>query len=114
MRQHLFCALLALAATPVLQADTLRIPVGQQAPDSTSRPQLGMSMDTVQAHWGKPITAKGPVGTPPITRWEYANFHVVFEGRVVIRSVLKPAPAQDMPAASEQPPTAEPEEDLFK
>lgn len=51
------------------------------------RPNRGMSMETVESRWGTPITKRGAVGDPPITRWEYPTFIVYFEYRNVIHAV---------------------------
>ncbi|WP_423820915.1 hypothetical protein V5738_11280 [Salinisphaera sp. SPP-AMP-43] len=44
-----------------------------------------------QAH-GTPALVRGPVGQPPITRWDYAGFHVYFENQQVIHTVIPSAP----------------------
>ena len=50
-------------------------------------PQRGMTMDTVENRFGTPESRKAPVGSPPITRWNYAGFRVYFEHQYVIHSV---------------------------
>ena len=69
---------------------TTPTPVGQQGADkaSVSRPSKGMSKSQVSAHFGKPATESGPVGQPPISRWDYPDFSVFFEYDHVIHSVL--------------------------
>lgn len=82
----LFGASLLLAGAP--QADTLRIPVGEQAGTAqTTLPQRGASFDSVSARWGEPTRRHAAVGQPPITRWDYPGFSVYFEYNKVIDAV---------------------------
>jgi hypothetical protein len=76
-----------LAAVPVASGDVLIIEKLEAA--SVEMPARGMTMDRVQARFGAPRNMAGPVGEPPITRWEYPGFVVVFEYRHVIHSVEK-------------------------
>ena len=57
--------------------------------DDPGKPTRGMSRDRVQAYFGMPKSRRNPVGDPPITRWDYANFVVFFEYDKVIHSVSK-------------------------
>jgi len=41
----------------------------------------------VEKQFGPPTTRHPTVGKPPITRWDYPNFSVFFEGDRVIDSV---------------------------
>lgn len=83
----MFAAIL-LAAESV-QADTLTIPVGQQASglQIISLPQRGIDASTVRQQHGEPITRHAAVGEPPINRWDYAGFSVYFEYDKVVHSV---------------------------
>ena len=54
-----------------------------------NRPVRGMSMETVEARYGPPVSKRDAVGDPPITRWEYADFVVYFEYKYVIHAVQK-------------------------
>jgi hypothetical protein len=87
-------SLLALAGTPAaaVQADTLLIE-GIQREAHDARPPRGMTMEQVSAGWGQPASTAGPVGQPPITRWEYADFIVFFEHRHVIHALARRTPA---------------------
>lgn len=76
-----------LAAAPGAVADVLIIEKLEAAKVET--PARGMTMDRVQSRFGPPLSVSGPVGDPPITRWDYAGFVVVFEYRHVIHSVEK-------------------------
>jgi hypothetical protein len=47
-----------------------------------------MSMAQVKQQFGEPQSTQPAVGQPPITRWEYKKFEVVFEYDKVIHSVV--------------------------
>lgn len=57
-------------------------------------PPQGMSMTKVVKTYGQPQKKIAPVGKPPITRWQYPDFTVVFEYKHVVQSVrfVKDAP----------------------
>ena len=76
-----------LAAAPAASADVLIIEKLEAA--RTEMPSRGMSMDRVESRFGAPRSVSGPVGDPPITRWDYDGFVVIFEYRLVIHSVEK-------------------------
>ncbi len=77
----------------ISHAETVRIPVGQQgAEQEVSKPRLGMDMNTVEKQFGAPQQRSGPTGEPPITRWQYTDFTVYFEGRTVIHAVATVEP----------------------
>jgi hypothetical protein len=57
------------------------------APSDITTPSRGMTMHEVNEKFGAPVNKIGPVGTPPISRWEYAGFVVYFEGDHVIHAV---------------------------
>ncbi len=57
--------------------------------DQAGKPTRGMTQETVEANFGAPRDAREPIGDPPITRWEYANFVVFFEYDRVIHAVSK-------------------------
>ena len=57
--------------------------------DAAGKPTRGMTQEAVEASYGAPADARAPVGDPPITRWEYANFVVFFEYDRVIHAVSK-------------------------
>lgn len=81
-----------LAATAV-QADTLAIPLGQQANGQQFElPQRGATTNTVQQRHGQPSTRHPAVGQPPISRWDYPGFSVYFEHDKVIHSVRQHIP----------------------
>jgi|SRR5688500_16148757 hypothetical protein len=85
---------MALTASPVF-AETLAIDGQVQVkPAGVETPQRGASMSAVEAKFGAPANKTGPVGsgtqTPPITKWFYPNFVVVFENDKVIHTVVVP------------------------
>jgi len=53
------------------------------------KPTRGMTQQAVEASYGAPQDVRAPIGDPPITRWEYANFVVFFEYDKVIHAVSK-------------------------
>ena len=84
--------LLALGAAVPASADVLQVPqTGPTTPVPAGMeiPVRGMHMDQVAIMYGKPASVKPPVGEPPITTWEYANYTVYFEYSYVIQSVVK-------------------------
>lgn len=50
-------------------------------------PQRGASKATVEQQFGTPLKKHSPVGTPPITRWDYQGYSVYFEGNTTLHSV---------------------------
>ncbi len=50
-------------------------------------PPQGMSMAKVQQNYGVPVSKLKAVGHPPITRWVYSDYTVVFEYKHVVQSV---------------------------
>lgn len=86
--------LLTLAlATPVLLAggnavaDKLVIENVAAGAATGERPARGSSMARVEARFGAPATRSGPVGQPPISRWDYPDFVVFFEYDHVVHAV---------------------------
>jgi hypothetical protein len=58
-------------------------------------PERGLDKSTVETRLGAPQRVEGPVGEPPITKWIYADFIVVFEYDHVVHTVQrKPAVEQ--------------------
>ena len=92
MKKTLLIILLSCSALITLPtfAETVRVPIGQQA--DISKPRTGINKASVEAQFGEPVSKQGPVGDPPITSWEYADFVVYFEYDHVIHSVAKHRP----------------------
>ena len=87
MRTLALTALL-FAARGSASAETLQMG-GASAATDDGRPSRGMTQQSVQSKYGSPAAVKAPVGDPPITRWEYADFVVYFEYDKVIHTVYK-------------------------
>lgn len=70
-------------------AETIVIDDQVQVRDSgVDKPKRGVTMTQVEAKFGAPVTKHDAVGSPPITRWDYAGFSVFFEHDRVIDSVV--------------------------
>ena len=87
MKRIIVCTLLMVLA-PAVMADVLLIE-RSQVMAGMDLPQKSTTMNQVRSQYGDPISESGPVGNPPITKWEYADFFVYFEHQHVITSVLK-------------------------
>ena len=68
-------------------ADIIRIPIGQQGSAEIAMPNRGDSRNQVLDRFGLADEEHPTVGQPPITRWDYREFSVYFEGNRVINSV---------------------------
>lgn len=65
-------------------------------------PQKSATMNQVRSQYGDPLAESAAVGTPPITRWEYADFTVYFEHQHVITTVVKRNRKADNDTGSDQ------------
>ncbi|MGM0553314.1 MAG: hypothetical protein ACQETK_05855 [Pseudomonadota bacterium] len=75
--------------TPVAQAEILRGVEGEfTVRQGDGLPARGQSRTRVEREFGAPQKRHTPVGDPPITRWDYADFSVVFEGDHVLHSIV--------------------------
>lgn len=96
----LLCAALAtcgVLAASGARAETVVVNDKVMVRDSSiPRPHRGMRMEQVEHDFGEPATRHPTVGKPPITRWDYPQFSVFFEGDRVIHTVV----AGDHPARS--------------
>ncbi len=78
------CALTGSAvADTIVKDDQVQV-----APSQIETPRRGSTMGDVEKHFGAPVTRHPTVGQPPITRWDYNGFAVVFEKDRVIDSVV--------------------------
>ena len=72
------------------------------------RPKRGSTMSEVEKRFGAPVSRHATVGgnsphQPPITRWDYNSFSVVFErDRVIDTVVTGDSSASPSPSASDQ------------
>jgi hypothetical protein len=89
LAKRIAIAALALSATVPVLAETLAID-GQVVikPAGVETPQRGASMTAVEARFGAPANKSSSVGNPPITKWFYPNFVVVFEHDKVLHAVV--------------------------
>jgi hypothetical protein len=92
MKIHTLSCLLCLGGgliVPSLASAALIVDDGkvQVAPSTVTQPARGMLMKAVEKQFGAPATRHPTVGKPPITRWDYPNFSVFFEGERVIDTV---------------------------
>ncbi len=87
-----------LLATSSAYADVLRMEEStrttvMEAPiEFVATPMRGMSMASVRSSYGEPQTTYPAVGDPPITRWDFENFHVFFEHNMVLHAVVPNQP----------------------
>ena len=92
MQPRIIAALLCgsvLAGSATAIADTVVVNEQVQVRDSQlDRPKRGITMGQVEKQFGAPVTRHPTVGKPPITRWDYNGFAVVFEHDRVIDSVV--------------------------
>jgi hypothetical protein len=97
------CGCLSQAISLPLFAEQILVPVGQQTGSTQSLPHKGASQSSVLAQYGEPSKRTGPVGTPPITTWDYNGFSVYFEHQHVIHAVVKHTPKTSAPPAAVAP-----------
>jgi hypothetical protein len=95
MHVRILAALLAAcAAAGAAYADTVVVNDQVQVRQSqVDRPSRGVNMAEVEKRFGEPTTRHPTVGggapaQPPITRWDYKDFAVVFERDRVIDTVV--------------------------
>jgi len=78
-----------MAADPVKKGELYTTAVTTQGDRSVSRPRNAQTKQEVSSEFGEPDNKVAAIGEPPISRWEYSNYHVYFEHNLVIHSVLK-------------------------
>ena len=89
----LIALLLGCAAAGVATADTVVVNDQVQVRESQlNMPGRGLTMDDVEKRFGAPVTRHPTVGgasaqQPPITRWDYSGFAVIFERDRVVNAV---------------------------
>lgn len=90
MQTRIYAALLigsALAGSAAAETVVVNDQV-QVMPSQVDRPKRGTTMDEVEKHFGAPVNRHPTVGVPPITRWDYNGFSVVFEKDRVVDAVV--------------------------
>ena len=80
---------IAVAASAGAQNLDMRAADRSATFDAPGKPTRGMTQTRVEANFGAPQNRRAPVGDPPITRWEYAEFVVFFEYDKVIHAVSR-------------------------
>lgn len=87
--RHLLTLLLGLTVSAGALAETVVVNDQVQVRESAlQRPKRGTTMSDVERQFGAPVNRHATVGQPPITRWDYIGFCVVFEKDRVIDSVV--------------------------
>ena len=85
--------ILALALSPFVAAETLKLKLGEQGSELQAElPKRGMSIEDVVEKYGEPESKTEARGEPPISAWHYAEFAVYFENQHVLHSVIKHKP----------------------
>lgn len=91
--------------TTTVYSETLQMPDAPQS-FSVTLPGRGMSMTEVLEKFGEPQSKDPEVGEPPITRWNYPNYNVVFEYQYVIHSLTTNKPMGLMQPQSDMAPAS--------
>lgn len=86
--------LLAIMLCSTASADVLMIE-RLNSQNDIELPNKGMSMNQVESNFGVPAVKNAPIGSPPITKWEYQKFTVYFEHQHVIHAVIHKATANE-------------------
>jgi hypothetical protein len=71
-------------------------------------PERGLDKSTVETRLGAPQRVEGPVGEPPITKWIYADFIVVFEYDHVVHTVQRKPAVEQAPVGGAATPSGQP------
>jgi hypothetical protein len=72
----------------------------QPAAAQAREPERGLDKSAVETRFGAPQRIEGPVGDPPITKWIYADFIVVFEYDHVVHTVNRRPAVEQGPAST--------------
>lgn len=92
-RSAMLAFTLGILLTGPANADVLLMDSIDSAP-AVDTPRSGMSMDSVRAKYGNPtreyptVSTSGNPNQPPITRWDYDGYSVIFENDLVLHSVV--------------------------
>lgn len=78
-----------LLLSSVSWADVLLVE-GVRQVDRMQLPENGKNKQDVESQYGSPESRHEPVGDPPISRWDYADYSVYFEHDLVLFTVLHP------------------------
>ncbi|WP_017942268.1 MULTISPECIES: hypothetical protein [unclassified Thioalkalivibrio] len=87
---------LCAGAMATASADIVRSPEGGfTVKEREGVPTRGQTQSAVIRQHGEPEKRHATVGDPPITRWDYADFSVVFEGEYVLHSAVRNGSSAD-------------------
>lgn len=102
MRALILATLVTSLLLPALPAgaDTLQMNGTDATSPHGKRPVHGMTMQNVIHIFGEPLRKHPAVGNPPhppITRWDYPGYVVIFENNIVLQSVDDKSPISRKP-----------------
>jgi hypothetical protein len=94
----LFLSSAAFAESPDDSVPVVVVTGASAPPTSPILPTKGMNKSAVLARYGQPSSKRPPVGgssrrQPPITRWDYDGYSVIFEYDHVVDTVQSGNPA---------------------
>jgi len=72
----------------ITEKESITIPLSQKPNSAIKRPKRGQSKEQVRSEFGSPKTDIPARGKPPISKWIYQDFTVIFESDYVIHSVV--------------------------
>lgn len=75
--------------TTVTTTETITVPLANKPASDINRPKRGQSEAKVLKQFGEPIKRHPARGKPPISKWDFPQFTVVFESGYVIHTVIK-------------------------
>ena len=81
-------SLILILNSPQMLADTLTMPPLQREDPGVPMPKRGMNKEQVENQFGMPKQKVAVIGDPPISRWVYEKYTVVFEHQYVIHSLV--------------------------
>lgn len=68
-------------------------------------PERGLDKSAVETRFGAPQRIEGPVGEPPITKWIYSDFIVVYEYDHVVHAVQRQQAVEQAPVGGTASPS---------
>lgn len=89
VRGFLFCLTAVALTTLPASADVLLLNGDPVVVERDDQPGRGMHERTVLNRFGEPESRQPAVGDPPISRWDYHDYSVFFEGSFVIHTVVR-------------------------
>ncbi len=89
MQKFFVIVLFSLLPAGAVIAEELKIPLASQGDPAVKVPGKGMTKAKVESTYGAPEQKYPAVGEPPISRWQYANYTVIFEYNHVVHTVQR-------------------------